>query len=139
MTQEGHVDVGHGGFVRSAMASGRCFAFSSAVVIGLVIGCSAGGGGAKNGGAGGSGSGTGAGPGATGTGGDIGITTAGTQSSGSGLDGGTPECDDAGNCTCIDIASLGRPAHYGAGMDDTDAFQTWLNTKSSANLDLYTT
>jgi hypothetical protein len=47
-------------------------------------------------------------------------------------------CDDAGHCTCINIASIGKPAHYGAGNDNTDAFQTWLNTKSSATVTLLT-
>lgn len=45
-------------------------------------------------------------------------------------------CDDAGVCRCMNIASLGKPAHYsGTG---TDAFQTWLNTKSNANLAMLT-
>ncbi|HEV8245206.1 MAG TPA: hypothetical protein VGP93_05535, partial [Polyangiaceae bacterium] len=46
--------------------------------------------------------------------------------------GRPPRCDDAGRCTCINIASLGRPAHY----DETDAFQEWINTQSSASFDL---
>lgn len=51
-------------------------------------------------------------------------------------------CDEAGNCTCINVGVLGRPPSYGAGgpgSDTTVALQSWLNTKSSAAVDLITT
>src|SRR6187399_1466667 len=55
-------------------------------------------------------------------------------------DGGRPmRCDASGHCSCINVASYGKPAHYGNGNDNTDAFQTWLNSKSSAKVDLITT
>lgn len=55
-------------------------------------------------------------------------------------DGGRPmRCDANGQCACINIASFGKPAHYGNGNDNTDAFQSWLNSKSSARVDLITT
>ncbi len=55
-------------------------------------------------------------------------------------DGGRPmRCDSSGHCSCINVASFGRPAHYGNGNDNTDAFQSWLNSKSSANVELITT
>jgi hypothetical protein len=47
-----------------------------------------------------------------------------------------------GNCTCINVGVLGRPPSYGAGgpgADTTVALQTWLNSKSSAAVDLITT
>jgi hypothetical protein len=49
-------------------------------------------------------------------------------------------CDDAGRCTCFNIASIGQPGHTGfqSGMDSTTAFTDWLNTQSSANVDMYT-
>jgi hypothetical protein len=103
----------------------------------LAAGCNAGGGIHKTGGAGGasaesSGNASSNG-GASGVGSFVG-------SSGAGGDAGRlPKCDDAGNCSCINIASIGLPAHYGAGNDNTDAFQTWLNSKSSAKLDLFVT
>jgi hypothetical protein len=56
--------------------------------------------------------------------------------------GRPPKCDDAGNCSCINIASIGRPAHYGvAGLnsDNTNAFTDWLNANSSASVDMYMT
>lgn len=47
-------------------------------------------------------------------------------------------CDSSGRCSCINIGSLGKVAHYGAdGNDTTDAFQAWLNSKSSANVLLH--
>lgn len=49
-------------------------------------------------------------------------------------------CDDAGRCTCFNIASIGLPGHTGfqGGMDSTTAFTDWLDTQSSASVDLYT-
>jgi hypothetical protein len=89
------------------------------------------------------GNGNGNGPGPTGddTGGPIGTfaTEAGTPE-----DGKAPRaqrCDDAGRCTCFNIASIGLPGHTGfqGGMDSTTAFTDWLNAQSSANVDMYTT
>jgi hypothetical protein len=48
-------------------------------------------------------------------------------------------CTDAG-CTCIRIASIGHAGVWGAcGMngDSTGAFETWLNTQSTASVDSY--
>ena len=42
-------------------------------------------------------------------------------------------CDNAGNCQCLTIASLGKVAHYGnqsGGGDNTDAFQNYMNTQT---------
>src|SRR5579871_640645 len=47
-------------------------------------------------------------------------------------------CDDAGNCACMNILSLGKVAHYGGNSDSTDAFQQYLNTKSNAHMTLAT-
>jgi len=50
-------------------------------------------------------------------------------------------CTDAG-CTCIRIASIGHEGIWGAcGMygDSTSAFETWLDTQSTATVDSYTT
>ena len=80
----------------------------------------------------------------SGTAGSSGVTTGGTggttgfisvppSEAGPLKDAGKPAvCDEAGRCSCISIASIGRPAHYGM----TDAFQNWLNTKSSATINL---
>ncbi len=52
----------------------------------------------------------------------------------------TERCDDAGQCTCFAIASFGLPGGYGVGpADSTNAFQTWLDEKSSAQLQVYAT
>jgi hypothetical protein len=50
-------------------------------------------------------------------------------------------CDDAGRCTCFNIASIGLPGHTGFqnGMDSTTAFTDYLNAQSSANVDMFTT
>jgi hypothetical protein len=56
------------------------------------------------------------------------------------VDGGRPpRCDDAGNCTCINIAEFGKTGEFGAvqGKDGSTAFQQWLNTKSNAHVDVY--
>jgi hypothetical protein len=53
---------------------------------------------------------------------------------------GSARIADAGKCGRI--ASIGQPAHYGvAGLnsDSTTAFTDWLNSKSSATVDIYTT
>ena len=46
-------------------------------------------------------------------------------------------CDDKGNCVCMNILSLGKTAGWGANSgstDNTDAFVTYMNTKSSAKV-----
>jgi hypothetical protein len=50
-------------------------------------------------------------------------------------------CDEAGRCSCFNIASLGLPGHTGFdnGSDGTTAFTDYLNEQSSANVDLITT
>jgi hypothetical protein len=69
----------------------------------------------------------------TGTAGTTGFISVATPEAGALKDSGRPaKCDDMGHCSCINIASIGRPAHYGM----TDAFQNWLNTKSSATINL---
>jgi len=46
-------------------------------------------------------------------------------------------CDDGGgDCRCMNIASLGKVAHYGGNTDSTDAFQQYLNSKSNARVAL---
>jgi len=80
-------------------------------------------------------SGTGA---STGTGVDITLPDAGGDDDG----GRETRCDDAGNCSCINIGVYGRLPSYGSGglgQDTTIAFQNWLNAKSSATVDLITT
>jgi hypothetical protein len=108
-----------------------------------VAACSAGGGGLKGGGGasqgqGGTGAGgLGTGPGATGLGGG-GITGLGAPDGGDG--GRASRCDDAGNCSCINIASIGHEGVWGpCSADSTTALQTWLNTQSTAKVDNYDT
>ncbi|KYF51722.1 hypothetical protein BE08_27540 [Sorangium cellulosum] len=113
-----------------------------------VIACSGGGGGDKGNAAdnGGGGQGaSGAGSSSSGTSsssgdfGDIGLTSTGP--------GGPPPdagnqttCDDEGNCTCINIASIGREGVWGpCSSDSTTALQNWLNTQSTAQVDNYNT
>ncbi len=126
--------------------TGRSGALILGVAVALAAACSAGGDPPATGVSSGSGSGaTGSGA----TGGTI-VTGSGASSSGgTGIivqdagdpEGGTPtRCDDAGVCSCINIAVIGRPPTYGAnGMDNTMAFTNWLNSKSSAAADLVTT
>jgi hypothetical protein len=56
-------------------------------------------------------------------------------------DGAHPSrCDDAGNCTCIAIASIGHEGVWGpCSTDNTAALQNWLNTQSTAKVDNYAT
>jgi hypothetical protein len=60
----------------------------------------------------------------------------------SSTDGPAQVCNDAG-CTCIRIASIGHAGIFGAcgvnGNDGTGAFETWLNTQSTATVDTYAT
>ena len=70
-----------------------------------------------------------------GTGG--GFASSGGASSG-GDAGHMQKCDDAGNCTCISIASLGYEGVWGpCSGDSTSAFQSWLNSESTAHVDAY--
>jgi hypothetical protein len=47
-------------------------------------------------------------------------------------------CDEAGNCSCITIASIGHEGVWGpCSGDTTTAFQDWLNTQSTAKVDTY--
>lgn len=50
-------------------------------------------------------------------------------------------CDNTGKCTCINIAEFGKTGTFGAvqGQDGTTAFQQWLNSKSTAQVDVYDT
>lgn len=100
-----------------------------------VLACSAGGGGAKST----EGSG-GHGQGASSNGGD-GIGGVNLTTGAGGTDGGQPAtCDDAGNCTCINIASIGHEGVWGpCSSDSTTALQNWLNTQSTAQVDNYNT
>lgn len=54
------------------------------------------------------------------------------------VDARPQRCDEAGNCACMNILSLGKVAHYGGNSDSTDAFQQYLNTKSNARMTLST-
>jgi hypothetical protein len=126
---------------------GAIMAMAGWWLVAVAMGCDAGSGtaphvtGAGGNGASGSGSGSAAGGAKSGAGAGGGISLTGSGvGGGANPDGGRPEkCDDAGHCTCINIASIGMPGTYGAGNDNTNQFQTWLDTKSSANLDLITT
>jgi hypothetical protein len=40
--------------------------------------------------------------------------------------------NDQSTCSCVNIASIGMVAKYGANNDSTDAFMNWLATKSTA-------
>jgi hypothetical protein len=60
----------------------------------------------------------------------------GTGGSSTPVDARAQRCDDGGACACMNIASLGQVAHYGANNDSTDAFQQYLNTKSNARMTL---
>lgn len=93
-----------------------------------------------NGGAGGNGAAN------SGLGGELSIQLGSLDDDG-GAANATPDsgrqgsCTDAG-CTCVRIASIGHEGIWGGcGMygDDTSAFVTWLNTQSTAKVDMYTT
>jgi hypothetical protein len=67
---------------------------------------------------------------------------AGTPASdgGDGGDGGRLRCDDAGNCSCLRIASIGHDGVWGpCSSDSPAALQTWLNAQSTALVDTYDT
>ncbi len=70
----------------------------------------------------------------------FGSVTAGSSSS-SDAAARPQRCDDAGRCTCFNIASLGYGGATGAqfgsatgGTDNTEAFVNYLNTESSAGV-----
>jgi hypothetical protein len=130
------------------MTSNRPLRFLLALALGIIGGalgsaCSAGGGV--------SGLGVGASGGAaatrsTGTGAGGGLSVQLVSSSDAGAGYTTPEggrvarCTDAG-CTCVRIASIGHEGIWGGcGMysDSTSAFVGWLNTQSTATVDMYT-
>jgi hypothetical protein len=88
--------------------------------------------------------------GSSGGGGSGGSNGGGASGSGGTIDLGTPEgstdakapraqrCDDAGRCTCFNIASIGMPGDTGfQGTDNTSAFTNYLNMESSASVDMY--
>jgi hypothetical protein len=76
-------------------------------------------------------------------------TTGGDDENDGGLFGTSPEggdasrparCDDAGDCTCINVASIGHEGVWGpCSTDSTTALQNWLNTQSTAKVDNYDT
>jgi hypothetical protein len=67
----------------------------------------------------------------------------GTGSGGTEVDAGDAghltRCDDAGHCSCISIASVGKEGVWGPNciMGNTTAFFDWLNTQSTAKVDVY--
>lgn len=71
-------------------------------------------------------------------GGDIGLNSTGPGGDPPPDAGHETTCDDAGNCTCINIASIGREGVWGpCSSDSTTALQDWLNTQSTAQVDNY--
>jgi hypothetical protein len=73
--------------------------------------------------------------GASGSGGSTGDVYAG--------DGKPFHCDDAGNCTCLAILSLGQPGQTGSATagasGDTNAFQAYMNTNTNATMTILKT
>jgi hypothetical protein len=58
------------------------------------------------------------------------------------VDGKPYRCDDAGNCTCLAILSLGQPGQTGSSTGDsgdTNAFQTYMNTNTNATMTMLKT
>ncbi|KYF83704.1 hypothetical protein BE11_00230 [Sorangium cellulosum] len=73
-------------------------------------------------------------------GGEIGLTSSGPGSTPPPDAGHQTTCDDEGNCTCINIASIGHEGVWGpCSSDSTTALQNWLNTQSTAQVDNYNT
>jgi hypothetical protein len=71
---------------------------------------------------------------------DSGVTFGGDGSTPSNDAGHMSRCDDAGNCTCVAIASIGHEGVWGpCSSDSTTALQSWLNTQSTAKVDNYDT
>jgi hypothetical protein len=88
---------------------------------------SSGGNGSSNGGGGG-----------TSSGGTINLGGGGADGSLDAKAGRPQRCDDSGKCTCFNIASIGVPGDTGfQGTDNTSAFTTYLNSESSAQVDMY--
>lgn len=76
--------------------------------------------------------------GTDGSGGSLGAIDASSPSTDDA--GHMTRCDDAGNCSCINIASIGHEGVWGpCSNDTTTAFQNWLNTQSTAHIDNYDT
>jgi hypothetical protein len=95
----------------------------------------------------------------TGSGGDLALTGTGDMGTGTGsgvggttgimatnpdpgADAGRPtRYNDAGEAVCINIGSLGKPGTFGfmPGVDNTKAFETWLNSESSATASMILT
>ena len=56
------------------------------------------------------------------------------------IDGKSYSCDDAGNCSCLAILSLGQPGAYGSASGvngvngDTNEFQTYMNTNTNGKM-----
>jgi len=93
-----------------------------------------------------------------GTGGDLALTGTGGETTGSGVGGSlglgvggdssmtndagrATRYNDAGMTTCINIGSFGKGGTTGfmPGVDNTKAFENWLNDKSSATASIITT
>ncbi len=58
------------------------------------------------------------------------------------VDGKPYHCDDAGNCNCLAILSLGQPGQTGSATGDngnTNAFQTYMNTNTNATMTMLKT
>lgn len=107
-----------------------------------VVACAAGGGGvAHEGGGGTDGGGVTFPSGNGGTGAGDALNFGGLQSVAGDADARhTKHCDDAGNCSCITIASIGHEGVWGpCSSDTTTAFQNWLNTQSTAKVDNFDT
>jgi len=118
-------------------------------VIACSVACSAGGAGSKAttstfAGQGGASSGSGLGgdqgnSSSSGLGG-LGLTGPAGSTGAGGDAGRASRCDDAGNCSCINIASIGHEGVWGVcSGDTTSALKTWLNNQSTATVDSYDT
>jgi hypothetical protein len=58
------------------------------------------------------------------------------------VDGRLYRCDDAGNCSCLAILSLGQPGQTGSATGnngDTNAFQTYMDTNTNATMTILRT
>jgi len=78
----------------------------------------------------------------TGTGSGVGGSLGIVGQNPTGEDGGRPtRVNAAGEPVCINIGSYGKPGTTGfmPGVDNTKAFETWLNDKSSASASMITT
>ncbi len=87
------------------------------------------------------GSGAGWDAGASGAAGAVAGWGAGASGAAGAAGGHDVVCEpETGACACIAIGMLGRLPTYGAvpGQDDTAALQAWLNEKSTAEVEVYT-